>query len=873
MFSRVILLLLTANLHRQSIDTSPTHQYPIQDYSYSLQTVNQTPDSVSIYLYNKLVRGNVNHEYNPSFVRLMLLVLGGIETNPGPRPPKYPCAICGKACKWGQKAIACDSCDHWYHIGCTGINSSEYSYLANTSVSWYCVVCHEPNHSTILYDLIDSNQSNSFSVLSDGRSTENGSITDAPDSPLGEPIATSSPKRGHSDQQGSDKSRKQQKRMLRTLIINFQSVKNKTSELQVLLDSTNPDILIGTETWLSESIYTSEIFPPSLGYDVIRRDRPSDPHGGVLLAAKTELGLTQLYTSKESELIAGSINISPRKKITVVGFYRPPNRQEPQYLHSITEEINTLRTSRKSDIFLLGGDFNLPDIDWHNNNISGTQNNHNTNETFLHMSADLNIQQVVDKPTRGDNTLDLLFTSHPGHFSRCKTLPPIGNSDHDIVFIEMSTQVIRPKPQRRTIYLWKKADMEGVNSHLSDRQQSFLDTTFPDVDSMWAHIKSLMKDCINKHVPTRRSLARHTHPWMNTHLRRLSNKKQRAYTKARKGGRQKDWARYNRLKAELQREMRTAHTTYMEQTVSEDLKNNPKQFWSYIKSRKQDSSQIVSLKSKDGFLHSDTETKASILNDQFQSVYTREDLSTLPDMGQSHHPTMNNIKVHERGVEKLFRGLRPHKATGPDEIPAFILKAAAGALSPYFTRLYQMSLDSGKIPDDWRTANIVPIYKKGEKHLASNYRPVSLTSIACKLLEHIVHSTIKDHFDTYNILCDEQHGFRARRSTETQLIQTIHHIAKNLDDGDQTDIILLDFSKAFDKVPHRRLLHKMSHYGVRGTTLRWIEDFLHNRFNGEVTCFYLGGAISHSKISPTPTWKKKKKKSPDYKPSKRIYSG
>ena len=116
---------------------------------------------------------------------------------------------------------------------------------------------------------------------------------------------------------------------------------------------------------------------------------------------------------------------------------------------------------------------------------------------------------------------------------------------------------------------------------------------------------------------------------------------------------------------------------------------------------------------------------------------------------------MKPIKVNQQGVAKLLKGLRPYKATGPDEIPAYILKNLADHLAPYLTRLYQLSLDQGNVPDDWKKANIVPVFKKGERHVASNYRPVSLTSIACKLLEHIVHSSIMDHFDRHHILCED----------------------------------------------------------------------------------------------------------------------
>ena len=144
------------------------------------------------------------------------------------------------------------------------------------------------------------------------------------------------------------------------------------------------------------------------------------------------------------------------------------------------------------------------------------------------------------------------------------------------------------------------------------------------------------------------------------------------------------------------------------------------------------------------------------------------------------HPTMEKINVQSKGVHKLFSNLKTHKATGPDSIPAYVLKSAADQLAPILTRLYQYSLDCGEIPPDWKNAFVVPIFKKAEKHVPSNYRPVSLTSIACKVLEHIVHSSVMGHFDKNQILIDKQHGFRARRSCETQLISTIQEIAHNM---------------------------------------------------------------------------------------------
>ena len=288
-------------------------------------------------------------------------------------------------------------------------------------------------------------------------------------------------------------------------------------------------------------------------------------------------------------------------------------QQTVQYMTS----ANCVGNIRTTHLSILGGDFNLPDIDWDNYTIKGTQTSKDINDSFLRMSADLNLQQVVNIPTRGDNILDLLFTSNPGQLNRCRTLPPIGNSDHDIVLLDLAMCITRPNPQKREIFLWKKANISGIEEQLGNELDTFNRTEFSDVNSMWAYIKDTIQSTIKKHVPTRRTLAKHTHPWMNSDLRRLSNKKQRAYTKAKRSGATKDWRRYKSLKAELQRESRRAHSAYMEDIVSEDLQKNPKRFWSYVKSRKQDSSQIVTLKSKDGYLHSDTASKASILNQQF----------------------------------------------------------------------------------------------------------------------------------------------------------------------------------------------------------------------------------------------------------------
>ena len=187
---------------------------------------------------------------------------------------------------------------------------------------------------------------------------------------------------------------------------------------------------------------------------------------------------------------------------------------------------------------------------------------------------------------------------------------------------------------------------------------------------------------------------------------------------------------------------------------------------------------------------------------------------------------MPDIIITTEGVAKLLHGLNPNKATGPDEVPAKILQLAANKLAPALSLIFQKSLITGELPLSWLRANITPIFKKGDQSLASNYRPISLTLICCKILEHIVFSNIMNYFDQYAILTDRQHGFRRKHSTESQLILTTHDLANSLNNKSQTDMIIMDFSKAFDTVPHNWLLNKLNRYGIHNNTHTWISNFL-----------------------------------------------
>lgn len=154
-----------------------------------------------------------------------------------------------------------------------------------------------------------------------------------------------------------------------------------------------------------------------------------------------------------------------------------------------------------------------------------------------------------------------------------------------------------------------------------------------------------------------------------------------------------------------------------------------------------------------------------------------------------------------------------------------MLKTCASQLSPALTTIIHYSIDSGKLSTDWLNANVFPIYKKGDVHLSENYRPVSLICVSCKILEHIICKYILDHLEKNKILTALNYSFRSGYICETQPIMTVNDLLGETEVGSQMNT----FSKAFDIVPHQRMLHNMKLYDIDGNINSWLCDFLMKR--------------------------------------------
>ncbi|MEW8547322.1 MAG: reverse transcriptase domain-containing protein, partial [Candidatus Thiodiazotropha sp.] len=587
---------------------------------------------------------------------------------------------------------------------------------------------------------------------------------------------------------------------------------SKKESLWQILSSHSPDIILVSETWLKPDINDPEVIPPDLNYELFRNDR-KDGYGGVLVAVKRDLIYELVIKDDTCEFLAVKVSCK-HNSVIVAALYRPTNN-DSEYAIRLASAIESLVRKHPKDVIWIGGDANLPDIEWTTNSIYGNSYRKDINETVLQAMENCGLDQVVDFPTRDDNLLDIFFTNRPSLIQSCTHLP--GVSDHEIVFVDSDVSAKYQRPVKRKIWLWDKADLNLLKEDMRQFSDTFTvkHSIKSDVDMLWTAFSEKCTEMMTELVPSKMTSSRFSQPWINRGIKRLSRRKKRAYRRARISKDKTDWLVYKQLKRQTQRECRNAYSSHVNNLVSEDQASNPKKLYSFVKSKKCDASGVAPL-SSDGVNHSDSLKKANILNTQFTSVFTNEDTSNVPKLNSTDHPSVKSIVVNRKGVLKLLNDINPYKATGPDAIPGRLLKSLSEEVADILCLIFQASLDQGKIPKAWKKAYISPIFKKGDRHKPSNYRPVSLTSICCKILEHIVHSHVISHLDRHQMLSDAQHGFRKSRSCETQLILTIQDLANGLNNGEQIDAILLDFSKAFDKVPHQRLLEKLRHYGVRG---------------------------------------------------------
>ena len=347
----------------------------------------------------------------------------------------------------------------------------------------------------------------------------------------------------------------------------------------------------------------------------------------------------------------------------------------------------------------------------------------------------------------------------------------------------------------------------------------------------WDIIDGALKAATDKFVPKYRinNSTTPAPPWMNDRVREKSRRKKEAFDRMIANRNEENRKLYAKLRNQCKWETRKAVRQY-EQGVAKVSKHNPKAFYKYVQSKTKARAGIPDL-NYNGVTASNDDDKAETLNQFYTSVFTQEDKANVPTPTFTFPgPELTEIEITEDMVKEKLDDLNINKSPGSDGHHPRILWEMKGLLVKPLTHLFRLSLEEGYLPNCWRDANITSIYKnKGSRSQPTNYRPVSLTSIICKILESLIKDAIINHLLHYKLLYKYQHAFIGKRSCTTQLLEAIDNWTKLIDEGECVDIIYLDFAKAFDTVPHNRLLRKCKALGIGGKILDWIAAFLIRR--------------------------------------------
>jgi hypothetical protein len=288
----------------------------------------------------------------------------------------------------------------------------------------------------------------------------------------------------------------------------------------------------------------------------------------------------------------------------------------------------------------------------------------------------------------------------------------------------------------------------------------------------------------------------------------LIRKKRALWRTFRRTGAEADYKTHRAFSNKLSTTIKKARTRY-EASIANS--RDTKHFHKHIRTQLSGPVGTPQVRDTTGSVTDNSDVVADIFADVFSKVFTKESRDRIPAVpGPPNSTFLSDIDFLETVVCEKIRKLRVSKSPGPDLITAKVLSNCAAELSVPLSVLMKQSFRSGVLPPDWRSAIVRPIFKKGDKFDAANYRPVSLTSLVVKAMESII---IYDQVVRFLLDCDliplQQHGFLPGKSIQSNLLSCLADWTREVDNGNSVDVLYLDFSKVFDRVPKRRLISKL----------------------------------------------------------------
>ena len=609
--------------------------------------------------------------------------------------------------------------------------------------------------------------------------------------------------------------------------------RNKISELQSYAIRYKPDIIALNETWLKKSISNNEILPDAQ-YEVFRNDRsrkthPMDPEnpnryrsngGGVLLAVSSNLNATttRLPVSLGIEMLAVKITFPNNEPIIVCTCYRVGTLGMPNH-DIIIKYLRSLVCKKNPPKIYVVGDFNLPHTDW-----TSLSSNITLERCFLDSFSDLALSQLVASPThKSGNILDILLTNHYSSVHNVEVCDPnsLCKSDHFPISFSIKSTFSRKKSAKRKVYNFKKANWDMINQELCRVNWNFLNSWDPD--SAWQLLKECLSNLADKHIPKVTIKSEFQPPWFDSELHSACRKKDRLRAKFKES---RDLI--DELKFESSRkEFRKLSSAKIRDNLfnSDDPALVTKKFWAHVKYQS-NSCRIPNCVSYSGQLRFNPKDQSELFNSFFYSQFS--DPSQY-DIDISYDNDDNfSIDFDHRDVRKLLSRINSNKAQGPDGIHGKILKNCSVGLAFPLACIFRVSYNCGTIPQEWKLANVVPIFKKGKKDEVENYRPISLTCLVMKIFERIIKVKLLSLTD--HLLDSRQHGFLEHKSCTTNMVNFCDSLSLSLNENIVNHVIYFDFAKAFDSVNHDILLQKLkTFFKIDGTLLKFLVNYLKDR--------------------------------------------
>ena len=443
------------------------------------------------------------------------------------------------------------------------------------------------------------------------------------------------------------------------------------------------------------------------------------------------------------------------------------------------------------------GDFNHGHIQWNSLESTGIED-----QQFLFLIQDSFLTQHVLEPTRGENVLDIVLSSQKELVDNVKIFEPLGNSDHNQIHfdINVKSESKNKKTYKRNFHKGNYKDMRKYLAKL-DWNNMLMNKTAIEC---WNILKYEIESIIDKFVPFQKQGKRCRKKHLSKEAIRKIMLKQTMWRVYRRTRKDEDYAKYKEALNAATTEIRQSKRSY-KQKLACNIKNDSKSFYAYVRSKQNVQDKVGPLEDSAGNIISQGFLMAEDLNGYFSSVFTKEDISSLPVADAKFQGAKSDylgpLVVTPELVAKKIKAMKDNKSPGVDGVPPKLLMETVEQISIPLARVFNLPLKEGVVPFEWKEANIIPFFKKGSRNKSENYRPVSLTSVICKLLERLIKDHMVDFLVKHKLLNSSQHGFLKARSCLTNMLCFLEEITKWIDVRSPVDIIYLDFQKAFDKVP------------------------------------------------------------------------